>query len=490
VVQAHNTDFQPPGVVIPYRPEWDMGSTACFTTSGYCKNPLPMRIAASLVLCLMNLLQYPQQAGAAGLMAGAAKVEITPPVGHQLGGQASRAGPSTGILDPLFARILVLKSADTSLAVVVLDLGRTFGQTQMDQIRSRVKATSGIQHVIFSATHTHTGPTLLDAEYIEPGMDRWEFRCLNSIVEAISQADRSAIPCRISAGKGTSYMGHNRQDPVGTRHLGANETAVATMPMDPTVQVVRFDSPAGKPVAVLANYAAHPVVVGMEDLTKYSADFPGAMCAHVERELGGQFVSIFLQGACGDINPIFLRAGAREVRRLGEELGREVVKVARETRHKPPHADTLQVVEERIRFRSRWNIEKLKSLQAVPTYHQWLSTGRPIGYPAEEIETHVTTVLIGGQVALLTMPGEPYVEFQSSFRSRLPGLDTLLAGYSNGYFGYLPTIRAAARDGVVYGGNAWPTILEAGAGERMVDRGIINIYRMLGRLKTHPQEVQ
>ena len=58
---------------------------------------------------------------------------------------------------------------------------------------------------------------------------------------------------------------------------------------------------------------------------------------------------------------------------------------------------------------------------------------------------------------MLTMPGEPYVEHQISFRDRLPGLDTILAGYANGYLGYIPTIRIAARDGVVYGGNAWPT---------------------------------
>ena len=39
------------------------------------------------------------------------------------------------------------------------------------------------------------------------------------------------------------------------------------------------------------------------------------------------------------------------------------------------------------------------------------------------------------------------------------------------------------RDGVVYGGNAWPTILEIGVGERIVDKGIVNVYRRLGRLR-------
>jgi neutral ceramidase len=449
-----------------------------------------MRLAAWFAVFFLTSVPFLCEASHTGLMAGAAKVDITPPVGQQLWGQASRIGPSTGILDALYARVLVLKSTDTSLAIVALDLGRTFGLAQMDAVRSRVKVQAGIQHVIFSATHTHTGPTLLDQQFIEPGMNRWEPRCLDAIVDAIGRASRAAVPCRLGAGKGASYIGHNRQDAVGTKMLGANETRVPTVPIDPIVQVLRVDGLDGKQIAVLANYASHPVVVGMENLTKYSADFPGAMCAYVERAIEGQPLAIFLQGACGDINPVYLRAGASEVRRVGQELGREVVKVAREIQPKPISQGRIQVVEERIRFRSRWNIEKLKSMQAVPTYHQWLSTGRPIGYPAEELETHITTVLINNHVALLTMPGEPYVEYQTSFRARLPGLDTILAGYSNGYSGYLPTIRVAVRDGVVYGGNAWPTILEVGTGERMIDRGIINVCRMLGRLRSAPSKTQ
>src|SRR5262245_3845153 len=112
----------------------------------------------------------------------------------------------------------------------------------------------------------------------------------------------------------------------------------------------------------------------------------------------------------------------------------------------------------------------------------------PVGYPPEQFTVFITSALIDRHIAFLTMPGEPYVEHQISFRDRLPGLDTVLAGYTNGYLGYIPTIRVAARDGVVYGGNAWPTILEVGAGERIVDRGIINMYRMLGRLKNKPDQ--
>src|SRR5262245_60356687 len=121
------------------------------------------------------------RAWAEELKAGAARVEITPPVGHQLWGLASRVGPSTGVLDPLYARILVLKTASSSIALVALDLGRTFDTQHMAELRVRVKSDFGIQHVIFSASHTHNGPTPLDKKYIQPANNRWEPRALESI---------------------------------------------------------------------------------------------------------------------------------------------------------------------------------------------------------------------------------------------------------------------------------------------------------------------
>jgi len=432
----------------------------------------------------------------AELKAGAARVEITPPVGHQLWGLASRAGPATGVLDPLYARVLVLKSTESSLALVTLDLGRTFDAQQMADLRTRVKRELGIQHVVFCASHTHSGPTVLDKKYIQPGGNRWEPRALDSIAQAIGEANLKAVPCYIGAGKGTSSVGQNRQDPAGG--LWTNEIRYPNYPRDPVVQVLRVSDIGGKEIAVVVNYAAHPVVLDSDNSTEYSADFPGAMAHYIEENLPGA-ICLFVQGACGDINSRYLgqypsteRGTGHygvlvpQMRQLGRELGYEVLRVTNGIQLTRPQRAELLAEDEELTFKARWDIGKLKALQAVPTYHQWLVEGRPIGYPQEHLTVFITSVLIDRHIALLTMPGEPYVEHQISFRDRLPGLDTILAGYANGYLGYIPTIRVAARDGVVYGGNAWPTILEVGAGERIVDRGIVNIYRMLGRLKDKP----
>ena len=49
---------------------------------------------------------------------------------------------------------------------------------------------------------------------------------------------------------------------------------------DKTVAVVRFETPAGEPIAVYYNYAVHPVITGTLDMV--SADIPGAASNYLE----------------------------------------------------------------------------------------------------------------------------------------------------------------------------------------------------------------
>ena len=434
---------------------------------------------------LVAVLLYLSRALAAQpLEAGVATVDITPPPGFEMWGAAGRKGFADGSLDPLFARALVLRQGALSVALVTLDLGRTFGREQMDGVRRAVRQSAGIGHVIFTASHTHTGPNILDDQFVTEG--RWEPEALRLITAGIETANRNLAPARIGVGEGASYIGHNRQDgPAGP--LGTNVTAVRTAPQDPIVTVIRIDDLHGAPIAILSHYAAHPVV--LNHVTRYSADFPGAMTEFVRRQWDGKPVVFFLQGACGDINTHEVAVGGRviEARRTGIALGRVVEKVSRLI-HTEVGPGSLQIVEDEMSFPARWNLQKLLSMGAAPTYYQWLATGRPQGYPPETVRAPVTTFLINRSLAIVTMPGEPYVDLQIDLRERLPEVETILLGYANGYLGYLPTLRAAARDGVFYGANAWPTIVTAGAPERMLYRGIIRVLELLGKLK--PEEEQ
>src|SRR5579875_3352993 len=109
----------------------------------------------SILFCLLLLVPTSARTGEE-LQAGAASMDITPPVGFAMWGYAARKDqPSLGVRDPLCARALVLAAGDKRLALVSLDLGRA----SMATIRQRLKR-DGIEHIFLVASHTHHGPVL------------------------------------------------------------------------------------------------------------------------------------------------------------------------------------------------------------------------------------------------------------------------------------------------------------------------------------------
>jgi hypothetical protein len=108
--------------------------------------------------------------------------------------------------------------------------------------------------------------------------------------------------------------------------------------------------------------------------------------------------------------------------------------------------------------------------------------------PRRELSVPVTTVLINRTIALVGLPGEPFVDFQINWRGRCPVRDAFFVGYANGYLDYFPTIRAAAEGG--YGGADSDTYIAVGAGERMLDQALIRVYEMLGRLVDVPEDLK
>ena len=269
------------------------------------------------------------------------------------------------------------------------------------------------------------------------------------------------------------------------RSLGSpNWTGVSTAPVDPTLAVLRIDDTAGSPLAILVNYACHPVVFG-PDNRLYSADFPGVMTREVERTFDGKPLCFFLQGGDGDINPDYavtpLEQGAAEFcERTGTKLGRVAAQVAQQIRTVADANPSLQFAQDAMRFRSRWDAQHWRA--ADPQASASIASKT-----LPEYELPVTTVLLGKRIAFLAMPGEPFVDLQMAWRARCPTHDCFFLGYANGYYGYFPTISAAGWGG--YGASQASTWIQVGAGERMLDQGLVRVFEMLGRLKPSPEDL-
>ena len=183
------------------------------------------------------------------LRAGVARVDITPPAGEQMWGYEDRRLPATGTLDPLMARVLVLDAGTADkpsrLAIVTLDLGRSFGPASIDRLKQSARRTSGISCLLIAASHTHSAPIIRD-EY-KDGPPAWERSALEKIEHAIEDAAAHLTEARIGAATGTVSIAHNRLrlKPDGTvEWFERNPDRVPTTPVDPTVTVLRIDRPA------------------------------------------------------------------------------------------------------------------------------------------------------------------------------------------------------------------------------------------------------
>jgi hypothetical protein len=133
-------------------------------------------------------------------------------------------------------------------------------------------------------------------------------------------------------------------------------------------------------------------------------------------------------------------------------------------------------------------------LKGVPGESKSLATSSTVAnfrnrwQPDQQLELGVTTLLINNQIAIITLPGEPFHRFQTDFHNKANVEHSFVFGYCcNGPYSwpsYLPDLLSAARGG--YGASD-TTVAEVGAGERLVNEGLVQLFTLQGRLKRMPQ---
>jgi len=108
--------------------------------------------------------------------------------------------------------------------------------------------------------------------------------------------------------------------------------------------------------------------------------------------------------------------------------------------------------------------------------------------PEQTIPVSVTTLLLNSDIGIVAMPGEPFHQFQVDWRRKSALPHAFFFGYSSNpdqpWAGYLPDIESAARGGF---GASDSTSVAVGAGERLLNEGLVQLYTLQGRLKPAPQ---
>jgi hypothetical protein len=425
------------------------------------------------------------------LEAGMAKVVITPPVGTQLSGYAGRTDPSTGVLDDLYAKALVLGDGNERLALVVCDL-IGFGIDMVNEMRDIIQRQTGISpdNTMITCTHTHTGPNLGAAEkaYVE-GL---KFHIAGAVASAVNNMQEA----RIGVNKGECHTGSNRRNPdspSGPYNLYKYPEGA----MDPTVMVLRVEDISGDIIGAMTNYAGHPVGWGHRELG-ISRDYPGFALEVLEEVWGDNIIAMFLQGCCGNLNlnwiwdkpeespmpprrlPEELEPRLREVRRLGHILGGETLKVAEyitdfvsDVALKGSRKSVEVRIREDLPERMQERVDRMKEENKTPESGKRGSVYDAIAAGKKTVTTEVQALRIGDYF-IVGLPSEVFVEYQMEVRERSGAPYTFVSELANDSISYVPTPQAYEEGGY----EARSSSLAPDAGKMLVD-GVIDLVKQL-----------
>jgi hypothetical protein len=160
-----------------------------------------------LLVILIAALSLP----AAGLRAGAARIDITPQGPIWMSGYAVRNKPSEGVRHPIFVRALAIDSGSGPVVFVSTDLiGLPFEVS--DEVAARARKQFGIERsrLLLNSSHTHTGPViwpnLVSMWNLPAGEDAklraYSERLVNDLVSVIGSAVKDLSPAEVSYGFG------------------------------------------------------------------------------------------------------------------------------------------------------------------------------------------------------------------------------------------------------------------------------------------------
>lgn len=410
---------------------------------------------------------------------GFAKRDITPQQPMPMWGYGARhAVLSQGALDTLYAKALVVHAGGDKLALVGLDLGRGPTRAMTDRIRQEISEKARIEHVLMTGSHTHHGPCieLLDQEGFGKGTFddavAYNQRLPGLLIEAVLEADKNAVPAKMSVVSKEMTYNRNRQM--------KREPKIT----DPMLAVMRFDDEAGKPIAILVNYAAHPVMTDVTIL-KFSADYPGFLQHRVEADLSTN--CLFLQGASGDLSPN-PPGDFRNPKAFGELLAEHVVELATSAGTKKPAAPSVKGKVDRFLFPSRidFNSPLVSAGYEVAFFPELIRCF--LLEMKEGITAEANTILLNGDVALVGGSGEFFCNHSRRLKERSYVGSTLFFGYCNDHNMYFPTIEAVSEGG--YGADAPVSPAAIGAGEHIMNRVLTNIYELAGKIHPHEPRVK
>ena len=220
---------------------------------------------------------------AAGLNAGAARLDITPAA-------ADLPAPFKTIHDNLYVRVLMLDSGASRSVIVVADVP-TIGVTVHADMARRIasQARTPLSNVIVAVTHNHNTVRIDTTPFgqLLPGSAKIAEMTINRTLEAVKQAEANLRPAKAGYAEGTFYLAATNQQ---------NSDRPDPRPVDRTLGVFKVESVSGEPIAFVINNGPQPTF-GMVNPSEVTSDVSGATERYVEQRFNDKAVVLYTVGS-------------------------------------------------------------------------------------------------------------------------------------------------------------------------------------------------
>lgn len=421
------------------------------------------------------------------ILAGAAEIDITPPLGTQIAGGIGTFRPTQTIEQPLYARALSLQQGKTRLCYFTSDI-LAIRTDFSDAIRQGALSRFNLRpdELIVNCTQNHSSPSVghcfcldesfwrrwiatPDLEWVLGGDPQYSAAFVEKAVTVIGQALDRLQPATAHVGRGTEgRIAFNRRTIMrnGTAQMHAAEGDPNVLhvegPADPEVAILVLKDQGNNPIAALMHFTSHPCH-SIDHMT-IAAGWPGAWCEEMKSILNGGLPFV-VNGCCGNVHPRNPLAPAemKPYRDMGKILAVDTRKIMD---HLTPVKGPLLYGVRHLQIPLRdLDVVKVRKAERLLEEHPepiWSTPGKQISWewiyaisildlarykeahPYYDYEVQAFRL---GDVQLLALRGEPFVEAQLKIKMRSPSPFTMIAHMSNGYVGYIPTPEAIQRGG-------------------------------------------
>lgn len=433
------------------------------------------------------------------MQCGFFELDITPPLGSIIPGDF-RAKFAQTIQDPLFVRAAVFRSGKASLAIASVDtVGITADITE--RIRSRVCVVLPMlpEQIMVMATHAHGGgPTLNWGEEVvrsESYLDMLVCKAADSIITAWQLAGDADLCTGKAMLEDVSFIRvyHMKDGSLKTNPgMGNPNIDRPTDSIDPEVLVLaarREDTYLG----ALVNFANHPAIVAD---TRISGDYISALSARLKEHYGPQFVTVFINGACGNINhvnpfdPASCLPGREKV--VGEKLSQSVIRALSAPTSMTDGTLAALTDSVSVKFRKptpEYLMEAkavfdqlgdglIESVPGTPDYTTTFFALQAFLIQADKrtIRQLPLQLFRIGSCYIFGTPCQIFVRYGKQMKAGCCGL-AFISAFANDYCGYVPTPECMVPG--VYEARLAPTsALEPAAGDILTD-AMLKLYNRL-----------